>query len=99
MVEIMKVYELRKWRCGGKLISSKAKDIINEIAEDMGENGENLSYRHTKNDLPKLEKSIESLTVADINDATTIVSFGPFIVTANEMTVDEYENLPEFDGY
>lgn len=95
----MKVYELRKWHCGGKLISEKAKDIINEIAEDMGEDGENLCYRHTKNDLPKLEKSIKSLTVADIGDATTTVIFGPFIVTAAEMTAEEYGNLPEFDGY
>ena len=55
---------------------------------------------YTRDSLPKLRESLRSLPlIGDINDATIIANFGPFMNNAMNITEEEYNNLPEFDGY
>ena len=96
----MRVYKMYHMFHDRGLTATNAGNIIEEIKEDISENGEDKEHDYTKEKLPVLKKSIESLPIeGDINNATAVVHFGPFIIKATEMTKEEYDNLPEFDGY
>ena len=81
-------------------ITINEDDCIVEIEEDLNQNGENEEQDYIKTNLSKIKKSLESLPIiGDINNATAIIVFGPYVIQAEEMTQEEYDSLPEFDGY
>ena len=96
----MRVYRMCNMNHGYGPITTNEGDVIIELETDLDESGEDQGRGFTKDNLSKLKKSLESLPiVGDINDATAIVSFGPYMIQAEEMTQEEYDSLPEFDGY
>jgi len=81
-------------------ITTNSGDVIIELKTELDESGEDQECGFTRDNLPKLKKSLESLPITgDINDATAIAVFGPYMIQAEEMTQEEYDSLPEFDGY
>ena len=96
----MRVYKMYHTDLGSGPIAINTNQVIDEIICDMEENREGSECGYTRENFPKLKESLESLPlVGDINDATIIANFGPFMIKAMEMTEEEYGNLPEFDGY
>jgi len=96
----MRVYRMCNMDHGYGPITTNEDDCIVEIEEDLNENGENEEQDYIKSNLPKIKKSLKSLPiVGDINDAIAIVVFGPYMIQAEEMTQEEYDSFPEFDGY
>jgi len=85
---------------GNGLIAMTIDQVLDEIINDIEENRGGNIHNYTRDNLPKLRESLKSLPLTgDINDATIIANFGPFMINAMDMTEDEYNNLPEFDGY
>lgn len=96
----MRVYRMTNTNHGYGPITTNSGDCILEIEEELEESGEDIEKGYTKENLPKFRKSLESLPIAgDINNATAIAVFGPYMIVAEEMTQEEYDSLPEFDGY
>jgi len=85
---------------GNGPIATSIDQVLDEIISDMEENRGGNVHGYTRDSLPKLRESLRSLPlIGDINDATIIANFGPFMINAMNITEEEYNNLPEFDGY
>ena len=96
----MRVYKMYHMFHGYGPIATNTGEVIDEIKCELEESGEDQEHGYTRDNLPELKKALETLPVeGDINDATTISHFGPYRIHAAEMTKEEYDNLPEFDGY
>ena len=96
----MRVYRMCNTNHSYGPITTNEDDVIIELETELDESGEDKDLGFTRDNLPKLKKSLESLPiVGDINDATAIAVFGPYMIQAEEMSEEEYNGLPEFDGY
>ena len=96
----MRVYRMTNLDHGYGPITTSEDDVIVELETELDESGEDREKGFTRKNLSKLKKSLESLPiVGNINDATAIAVFGPYMIQAEEMSEEEYNSLPEFDGY
>jgi len=96
-VRSLLVYTITQTEYGTGYTTPVINNLITDFEVEIEENGECGDF--TLNNIPKVRQSIERLTPVEEGDAGTIIVFGPFIITAGEMSKEELEKLPEFDGW
>jgi len=96
----MRVYTISRIDMGGGYSTPEIDSIKTEFEVELQEYGEDAENHFTKENISKAIDSISRLEVLGIDEGGMgSVRFGPFIITAGEMTQGEYESLEEFSGW
>lgn len=93
----MRIYTISHTDHGTGYTTTNVDNLVGEFEVEIEENGERGEF--TEENISKVVESIKLLQPVKDGYAGAMVVFGPFIITAGEMSEEEYESMPEFGGW